>query len=308
MSKIKGLLIFLFFFSHQAHSLENQIIVKIENKIITNFELKNKILSSLILKNLEINQNNINNLKKQTIDLLVLNKLKELEIEKYKVESQNNDINFKVQNHLNKITSNNVLQLKNAFKNNGVNFNIFQREIKTELLWQDLIYKIYSNRIEIDENNVNQEVEKIFEEQSSVEEIRLSEIEILLGSDREKDVIATTQKNISELGFENTASKFSISISSEKNGDLGWLDSNSLSKEIYKKISNLKIGDYSKPIIRANSILFLMVKDKRKTKINNLNKSEIKNQIINKKKNELFNLYSRSYLSKLKNNSLIEYK
>lgn len=307
MSKIKGLLIFLFFFSHQAHSLENQIIVKIENKIITNFELKNKILSSLILKNLEINQNNINNLKKQTIDLLVLNKLKELEIEKYKVESQNNDINFKVQNHLNKITSNNVLQLKNAFKNNGVNFNIFQREIKTELLWQDLIYKIYSNRIEIDENNVNQEVEKIFEEQSSVEEIRLSEIEILLGSDREKDVIATTQKNISELGFENTASKFSISISSEKNGDLGWLDSNSLSKEIYKKISNLKIGDYSKPIIRANSILFLMVKDKRKTKINNLNKSEIKNQIINKKKNELFNLFSQSHLSKLKNTSLIEY-
>lgn len=307
MSKIKGLLIFLFFFSHQAHSLENQIIVKIENKIITNFELKNKILSSLILKNLEINQNNINNLKKQTVDLLVLNKLKELEIEKYKVESQNNDINFKVQNHLNKITSNNVLQLKNAFKNNGVNFNIFQREIKTELLWQDLIYKIYSNRIEIDENNVNQEVEKIFEEQSSVEEIRLSEIEILLGSDREKDVIATTQKNISELGFENTASKFSISISSEKNGDLGWLDSNSLSKEIYKKISNLKIGDYSKPIIRANSILFLMVKDKRKTKINNLNKSEIKNQIINKKKNELFNLFSQSHLSKLKNTSLIEY-
>ena len=50
-----------------------------------------------------------------------------------------------------------------------------------------------------------------------------------------------------------------------------------------------------------------MVKDKRKTKINNLNKSEIKNQIINKKKNELFNLFSQSHLSKLKNTSLIEY-
>ena len=307
MSKIKSLLIFLFFFTHQAYSLENQIIVKVENKIITNFELKNKILSSLILNNLEINQKNINDIKKQTVDLLVLNKLKELEIEKYKIESQNNDINFKVQNHLNKITSNNILQLKNAFKNNGVSFNIFQREVKTELLWQDLIYKIYSNRIELDEKNINQEVEKMFEEQSSVEEIRLSEIEILIGSDKEKDVIASTQKNISELGFENTASKFSISISSDKKGDLGWLNSNSLSEEIYKKISNLKIGEYSKPIIRANSILFLIVKDKRKIKKNNLNKSDIKKQIINKKKNELFNLYSQSHLSKLKNTSLIEY-
>ena len=307
MSKIKGLLIFLFFFSHQAHSLENQIIVKVENKIITNFELKNKILSSLILRNLEINQKNINNIKSQTIDLLVLNKLKELEIEKYKIESENNNINFKVQNHLNKITSNNILQLKNAFKNNGVNFNIFQKEIKTELLWQDLIYKIYSNRIELDENNINKEVEKIFEEQSSIEEIRLSEIEILLGSDKKEDVIASTQKNISKLGFELTASKFSISISSDKNGDLGWLSLNSLSKEIYEKISNLKIGEYSKPIIRTDSILFLMVKDKRKTKTNNLNKSDIKNKIINRKKNELFNLYSQSHLSKLKNTSLIEY-
>ena len=42
---------------------KNNIIVKIENEIITNFEIKNKILSTLILSNQEINQKNINSIK-----------------------------------------------------------------------------------------------------------------------------------------------------------------------------------------------------------------------------------------------------
>ena len=36
--------------------------------------------------------------------------------------------------------------------------------------------------------------------------------------------------------------------------------------------------------------------------------NHLKKDLIDQKKNELFNLYSRSHLSKLKNTSLIEYK
>ena len=46
-------------------NLESKIIVKVENEIVTNFEIKNKILSSLIISNEEINQNNINKYKKK---------------------------------------------------------------------------------------------------------------------------------------------------------------------------------------------------------------------------------------------------
>ena len=48
--------------------------------------------------------------------------------------------------------------------------------------------------------------------------------------------------------------------------------------------------------------------DKKKTQLNEIDKNEIKNRLIKQKKNELFNLYSNSHLSKLKNNTLIEYK
>ena len=85
MKKIKIILIFLFFFTDNAKtSINSEILIKIENKIITNFEVKNKILSSLILSKQEINQINIDKIKKQTIDLLVLMKLKKLKLKNIK--------------------------------------------------------------------------------------------------------------------------------------------------------------------------------------------------------------------------------
>ena len=70
----------------------------------------------------------------------------------------------------------------------------------------------------------------------------------------------------------------------------------------------MNIGEISKPIKRNNSILFLKLEDIKETKINNLNNNELRNKIINQKKNELYNLYSKSHLSKLRNTSFIEYK
>ena len=57
-----------------------------------------------------------------------------------------------------------------------------------------------------------------------------------------------------------------------------------------------------------NSFIFFKLLDTRISKINEINTEEFKKRLIDQKKNELFNLYSRSHLSKLKNNSLIEYK
>ena len=92
------------------------------------------------------------------------------------------------------------------------------------------------------------------------------------------------------------------------NTDIGWISGKSMSKEIFLIVKNMKIGEVSKPIKRQNSILFLKLKDKRLSNTDNLDLIEVKKKIINRKKNELFNLYSNSYLSKLKNTSLIEYK
>ena len=51
-----------------------------------------------------------------------------------------------------------------------------------------------------------------------------------------------------------------------------------------------------------------MLKDKKVSNSTNINKEVLKKRIKDKKENELFNLYSASHLSKLKNNTLIEFQ
>ena len=65
--------------------IESNIVIKIENEIITYFEIKNKILTTLLLTNQEINQENINNQKKRALDLLIQHKLKKIELAKKKL-------------------------------------------------------------------------------------------------------------------------------------------------------------------------------------------------------------------------------
>lgn len=308
MNKIKLILFFILLLSHKSFaSIEGSIILKVENKIVTNFELRNKILSSLIINNQSINQTSIDALKRQTVNSLILIKLKEIEIQKYDNKRKEN-LDLRLNNYLNKISSNNIPALKNIFKNNGVDFDMFKDEIITEFLWQNLIFRIYANKINIDEQRINLEVENLIKEKKDIEEFKISEIELLLNNDEsDKEKILLIKNSIKEVGFENTAIKFSSSSSAENKGNLGWVNAQSLSSEIYEIVKDMNVGDYSRPIIKANSATILMIKDKKILKTNELDKVKLKTQIINQKKNELFNLYSQSHLSKLKNTSLIEY-
>ena len=70
----------------------------------------------------------------------------------------------------------------------------------------------------------------------------------------------------------------------------------------------MRVGDISEPLKRQNSIIFLKLNDYKKSNTDKLDVTQIKKDLINKKKSELFNLYSKSHLSKLKNTSLIEYR
>ena len=299
------LIIFLFVTNKSFAKIESTIVLKIENEIISNYEVKNKILTSLIMNGQEINQKNIDNNKRQALESLILFKLKKIELSKYDFENNPKQVN----DYLNLISSNDIEKLKERFKGNNLDYNIFLEEIETQFKWQKLIYKIYSNQIDIDETSIDLKVREITENQKKIEQLRISEIEVMSNNDEsDKEKVLEIISSIKNEGFEKSAMKYSISLTSEKKGDLGWIESKSLSPKIYSLISKMKIGEVSKPIKTQNTIVFLKVLDKRLFEPEKIDLVKLREKLINDRKNELFNLYSRSHLSKLKNTSLIEYK
>ena len=309
--KIKFLIVlifnfFCFSFNISKANIENKIVVKIDNEIITNYDIKNKIISSIILADQEINQENINNIKKQVLDVLIQLKLKQIALSKYDIETDYQKIN----NYL-KSLSQNINDLKIKFSKNGLDFQMFLDEVETEINWREFIYQKYSSKINIDENSIKDELNKTIIDSSLVKEFNLSEIEIIINNDEfDKEKILDTENSIKNNGFEDTALKYSISTTSFKKGNLGWINSKSLSNQIFKVVSDMQIAEVSKPIKQQNSVLFLKLNNVRNINVKNnqLNLAKIKQNIINQKKNNLFDLYSKSHLSKLRNTSLISYK
>ena len=306
--KIKTCKIIFFYFVFlltQANAITNKILLKVENEIITNYEVKNKILTSLVLAGNEISQENINKLKKQALESLIENKLKIIELEKFKIKKNSNQIN----SYLNSISGNDILALENKFKINNLDYNLFLEEIEIQTKWQNFIYLFYKGKIEIDENSINNDIEKIVKDNKNFKEYKISEIEINIEENSNIDQIVLDLKNkIKDEGFETAALNYSISSSSNNKGSLGWISSKSLSQEIFEILKKLNTGQISRPIKRQNSILFLKLDDVRTSKVENINIEDLKKKMIDRKKNEMFNLYSKSHLSKLRNSVLIEYK
>ena len=73
-------------------------------------------------------------------------------------------------------------------------------------------------------------------------------------------------------------------------------------------VKDLSINEISTPIEMGNSLLFIKINDKRQINLKVDNLENLKKKISDTKKNQMFNLYSNSHLSKLKNQSKIEYK
>ena len=247
--------VFFYFAKPVLHAkIENKIILKVENEIITNYEIKNKILTTLILTDQQINQNNIDKLKKQALEFLIQNKLRKIELAKHSFKKDDAEI----RSYLQSISKNDIESLKNRFKKNNISFELFLEEIEIQLKWQKFIFKKFSDKIQIDENTIDQEIKSIVKGQTEVVEFKISEIEIFLNNDiNENQKISNILTKIKNDGFGETALKLSISTTASKKGDLGWINSKSLSKDIYKAIGNLphKFIGYTNSFDNINSII-----------------------------------------------------
>ncbi len=307
--KIIFFIIFISIESNSFASTKNKIIANIDSQIISSYELKNKVKTILFLANQDINQENINLIKQKALQELITYKLKKNEIIKYDIQANNS---LQTNNYLNNLSSRyktDINGIKRIFENNNIDFDIYLEEIETEFNWQKLIFKKFRNKIVLDENEIDSELKNILETQSALQEYKLAEIELSLKNNSEdKSTILKVNNEIREFGFEKTAIKYSVSTSSSNGGDIGWISSKSLSEKILSMLSKMKIGDISQPILQTDRAIILKLLDEKKLNIDNASLNELREKIIKDKKNQLLSLYSNNYLSKIKNNALIEMK
>ena len=156
------LLIVFYLCTNQVISLENKIIFKINDKIITTFDIQQEE-KYLIVLNPKLNKLDKNKLKVIAKDSIITEKIKEIELVKYyKIESVLDDANLK--NIIKNLYQTAGFQKEKEFikylESQNLKFSSLKRKLAIEMLWNNLIFEKFNNRVVIDKVEIKNNIEK----------------------------------------------------------------------------------------------------------------------------------------------------
>jgi len=303
MFKNKILILILIFFYNDAIalSLENKILVKIENQIITSLDVNNEY-KYLIALNPNIKKSKKEDILKLSKKSIIQEKIKSIEIEKNfnnpKIPQKYLELILK--NIYSRIGMNNLNDFKEYLKINDINFEDVKKKLEIEALWNELVLIKFSSKIKIDEENLKSKIQK--DNNKFLKSYLMSEISFEISNlkDLDKKFIEISDV-IKDKGFDFAALKYSLSPTSNLGGKLDWIKENSLNKNIKKAIKNLEINDFTNPIVVPGGFLILQINDIKNTKIEVNVENELK-KLVNFEKNNQLNQYSKIYFNKIKKN------
>jgi len=287
-------------------SIEDGLYATVGNKAITKSDIVNEIKVILILNNKRFSEDERKELQQIAIKSIIKRSIKKIEIERNNyLEFNKQDLKKELLRLANNINTD-VDTLKNIFSSNELDFSILENQIKTDLLWNSLIFQLFKNKISINLGEIDEQL-KLIQNKKEIKEYLISEIVIKpVEKDKLESVIAELKNRIKIEGFESVAVSLSISDSATRNGDLGWINENIISKKLLSAIANTPVGNISKPILLPNAILIFKIRDKRKIE-KNINLEETKNVLINSEKERILNMHSSSHYNNLRRSISIKF-
>ena len=307
---ISFLIIFLIILINTNNTVASQkikILYKIDNSLITNIDINNELnyLISLNRKLEDLNKSEKIEIAKES---LIREKIKSNEIRKYFIieKYENNQLMQDILKNLyTNLNLNNLIEFENYLETFDISVNEVKEKLKIEILWNQLISRKFQNQINIDENKIRQNIKNEKMNYKEVIEYDLSEIVLAPQNKKEFDEkIKKVMETINMYGFETAAIKFSISDSSKMGGSIGKIKENQISKKLKKEIQNLKVNDFSKPIIINNNYLIIKVNQK-KTINEKFDENKVVKEIIKIEKDKQYQNFSQIYYNKIKLNSQI---
>jgi peptidyl-prolyl cis-trans isomerase SurA len=297
-------LIFILLLSTKVFALENKIILKVNNEIITSMDVEKEI------NYLKVFNKNINKLKSDEIFLiakknLLKEKIKQNEILKYvkeiKIDKKYQDLYIK--STYKKLGFNSEYDFFKYINENNLPIDIIKKKISTQYLWNQLIVSKFANKININEEKLKDKIIK--RKNQNIKSFLLSEILFNISKNENlKSKYEEIKKNIYKNGFENAVLMHSLSETNNDNGKLGWIKEDVLSDKILNSLKNTKIGEITKPITVPGGFLILKIQEIKSEEIKLNVERELKT-LIKLETNKQLEQRSNIYFNRIKKNNII---
>ena len=286
-------------------AFENKILFKIDNEIITTIDIYEEI-KFLKVFNPEINSLSDVELFEISKNSLIRDKIKKIEIMKFVTELKvDNKFLLKlIERKYSRLNINSIKNFEKYLKKENLNIEIVKEKFIIELMWNDLIYQKFSKKVVIDKerikNEISQNSQKKFQKEFLLSEIVFN----VTNKDEFNNKYQKILLDIEKVGFKKTAIIHSNSDSATNGGLIGWVKEVNLNKNLKKVISELKPGQFSKPVRTSSGFIIIKI-DEEKEYVSKFNLADKIDEIIRFKTNEQLNQFSNMYLNKLKKNLMI---
>ena len=286
-------------------ALENKILFKIDNEIITTIDIYEEI-KFLKVFNPEINNLSDEELFEISKNSLIKDKIKKIEIMKFVTELKvDNKFLLKlIERKYSRLNINSIKNFEKYLKKENLNIEIVKEKFFIELMWNDLIYQKFSKKVVIDKerikNEISQNSQKKFQKEFLLSEIVFN----VTNKDEFNNKYQKILLDIEKVGFKKTALIHSNSDTATNGGLIGWVKEVKLNKSLKKVISELKPGQFSKPVRTSSGFIIIKI-DEEKEYVSKFNLADKIDEIIRFKTNEQLNQFSNMYLNKLKKDLII---
>ena len=303
-SLLIALLFSLFFFSISSFSIENKILFKLNNEIITSLDISNEIKYLKILnpKMEGLDQETSLKIAKKSI---IREKIKKIEIQRINENSKVNDqyLNQLIKNIYMSIDLNSISEFSEFLLKNNLSLDYVKNKISIEALWNELIFYKFSSKVKIDKEKLNKKI--VENKNTSIKFFDLSEIVFNISDKKELDSkYNIIKKDIENKGFSSAALIHSISETANLGGELGLVSEKSINNLIKEKIILLNNGEITGPIIIPGGVLILKLNSVEEKKLQIDLEKEL-DRLINEEKNKQLNQLSIVYFNKVKKDIII---
>ena len=211
--------------------------------------LRSQVLDRVVLKRLQLQLAGVNHIK---IDDEALNRT---------------ILNIATQNKLS------LSEFRSVLDGDGINFEDYRENIRTELALAQLRQRQVTNRIVVTDQEVDEFLETQAVQGTVTDEFRLGHILIVVPDAATVEQVEAAQKKVAGVLTELRAgadfAQIALSVSGGaqalQGGDLGWRKLGQLPTLFSNIVTTMKVGDLSEPIRSPSGFHLIKLVDKRKS-------------------------------------------
>ena len=243
----------------------------VNDKVISLFDVDQRVDLFFATSGIERSPQMRERIRSQVLRLLVDEELQMQEAERVEIKIEEAEI----ESNIGRLASENKMTLEGIrtfLSDLGIEDDTLKRQVETELAWSQFVRRSFGGRLKIGDQEIDEQYNKAMR---SINEPRFKISEILLNIEsfaNDEEITNLSNEIVAQLksgvDFGAVARQFSISPSSARGGDIGWVTADQLDEQLARVVVQMEPGQISLPIRSTAGVYIIALVQRREGNTN----------------------------------------